>query len=348
MKNVSAIAGSSRSSEAERRLPAGLYRPNRRGEPFWFVAALSRLEAGAPGRYGSFAKPRALVLGCAFLALVAALTAAAADGAGRPLQVLCSFYPMYVMALNVAQDIPGVEVRCMAEAATGCLHDYQLAPADLKAIHGADIFIANGAGMETFVEKALRQSPKLKIIEASRGIALAFQQNPHVWLSVTGAIQETRTIAAGLAAADPPHAGAYQTNAAAYAERLEQLRREMHAALDGAKRRDLITFHEAFPYFAAEFHLHVAAVVEREPGSEPSAGELAKTIALVRQTGVKALFAEPQYPGRSAEIIQRETGVPVRLLDPAVTGPREPGLACASYLVTMRKNLAVLVEALRE
>jgi len=301
---------------------------------------------GMPGR-SSLAGTGLIRLGVT-LWLGATLSASAADSAGRPFRVLCSFYPMYVMALNVAQDIPGVEVRCMTESSTGCLHDYQLAPTDLKALTAADVFVANGGGMEMFVEKALRQSPKLKVIEASQGIELAFHQNPHVWLSLGGAIQETRTIAAGLAAADPRHAGAYTTNAAAYIDRIERLRHEMHAALDGAKHRDIITFHEAFPYFAAEFNLRVAAVIEREPGSEPNAGELAKTITTVRQAGVRAIFAEPQYPGKSAEIIQRETGVPVRTLDPAVTGPREPEQARDSYLRTMRKNLEVLAEALRE
>jgi zinc transport system substrate-binding protein len=254
---------------------------------------------------------------------------------------------MYVMALNVVADTPGVTVECMTGSIVGCLHDYQLTPADLKTLGTADVFIANGAGMESFIEKAVKQSPKLKVIEASQGIKLAFNDNPHVWLSPSGAIEQTRNIAKGLAAADPAHAAAYEANAAKYVTRLEQLRREMHAALDGLKDRDIITFHEAFPYFAGEFNLKIVGVIEREPGSEPSAGELAKTIETVRKARVKALFAEPQYPARSAEIIHRETGVPVSILDPAVTGPREPAQARDSYLRTMEKNLEVLVNALK-
>ncbi len=264
----------------------------------------------------------------------------------RPLTVLCSFYPMYVMTLNVAGGIPGVNVECLTQPVTGCLHDYQLTPANLMTIATADIFVANGAGMETFIQKALEQAPNLKVIEASRGIKLADNHNPHVWVSVGGAIAETRNIAAGLAAADPAHARAYEQNAEDYTRRLGALRREMHAALDGLKHRNIVTFHEAFPYFAQEFNLHIVAVVEREPGSEPSAGELAKTIEIVRQANVKAVFAEPQYPARSAEIIHRETGVPVRILDPAVTGPSDPAQARDSYLRTMERNLKVLVQAL--
>jgi zinc transport system substrate-binding protein len=272
----------------------------------------------------------------------------AAEQPGKPFQVLCSFYPMYVMALNVVGDAPGVEVACLTGPSVGCLHDYQLTPADLKTIATADVLVANGAGMEVFLDKAAAQSAKLKVIEASRGLKLAFKDNPHLWLSVGNAIEQTRNIARGLATADPAHAALYAQNGAAYASRLEKLRCEMHAALDGLKRRDIITFHEAFPYFASEFNLRVVGVVEREAGSEPSAGELAKTVETVRQTKVKALFAEPQYPAKSAEVIHRETGVPVRILDPAVTGPREPAKARDSYLLAMEANLKVLVAALKD
>jgi zinc transport system substrate-binding protein len=272
----------------------------------------------------------------------------AAEKSERHLNVLCSFYPMYVMALNVAGAAPGVKVECLTEPIVGCLHDYQLTPANLKTIATADVFIANGAGMETFINKALQQSPNLKVIEASRGLKLAFNDNPHLWVSVRGAIQETKNIAQGLAAADPAHAAVYKENAAGYAGRLENLSQEMHAALDGVKNRNIITFHEAFPYFASEFNLNIVGVVEREPGSEPSAGELAKTIQTVRKAKVKALFAEPQYPAKSAEVIHRETGIPVSILDPAVTGPREPAKARDSYIQAMEENLKVLVKALKD
>ena len=285
---------------------------------------------------------RALVL----IALCVAQVGLAVGNDTKPLKVLASFYPMYVMTLNVVSDTPNVSVECMTEPITGCLHDYQLTPANLKTLVAADVFVANGAGMETFIEKAVKQSPHLQVIEASKGMKLAFDDNPHVWVSVSGAIQQTENIAKGLAAVDPAHAAAYQKNAANYVARLEALRQKMHTALDGLKYRDIITFHEAFPYFASEFNLRIVAVIEREPGSEPSAGELAQTIRTVKKSNVKALFAEPQYPAKSAQIIERETGVPVSILDPAVTGPRDPVQARNSYLRTMENNGKILQKAL--
>lgn len=265
----------------------------------------------------------------------------------KPLEILTSFYPMYVSVLNVVGDTPGVDVVCLTPPFVGCLHDYQLTPGDMKKIAGADIFVANGAGMETFIDKALKQSPSLKLVDASRGIKLV-DDNPHVWVSISADIRQVKNIAGGLAVADPVHAEQYRKNAADYVTKLEALRSEMHAALDGLKNRDIVTFHEAFPYFASEFQLNIAGVIEREPGSEPNAKELADTVETVKKLKIHALFAEPQYPAKCAKVIERETGVPVNILDPAVSGPRDPAAARDSYLLTMRNNLDVLRKALSE
>ena len=281
----------------------------------------------------------------AALAVLALLSLSFASA--KPLEILTSFHPVYVSTLNVVGETPDVSVVCLTPQAVGCLHDYQLTPGDMMKIAGADIFVANGAGMETFIDKALRQSPSLKLVDASKGIKL-LGDNPHVWVSISDDIRQVNNIAEGLSAADPAHADQYRKNAAGYVAKLEALRSEMHAALDGLKHRDIVTFHEAFPYFASEFNLNIAGVIEREPGSEPNAKELADTVETVKKLKIRALFAEPQYPAKCAEVIERETGVPVHILDPAVSGPRDPAAARDSYLLTMRKNLEVLRNALSE
>lgn len=267
--------------------------------------------------------------------------------ASKTLTIVTSFYPMYIEAINVARDVPGVKVVNMTQPATGCLHDYQLKPDDLKTLSEAQIFIVNGAGMEAYMDKVVNQLPDLKIVDASKGIPLIKEDgeegdNPHVWVSISNAIQQVKNIGLQLAALDPEHAAQYSANTAAYADDLEALRIEMHQALDDAKMRDIITFHEAFPYFAREFNLNIVAVIEREPGSEPSAAELAETIETVLKSKIEALFAEPQYPAKAAETIGRETGAKVFILDPAVMGTMEPD----AYLKTMEANMKTLEEAL--
>lgn len=259
-----------------------------------------------------------------------------------------TFYPLYIEAANITKDIPGVRLINIAPPTTGCLHDYQLNPEDLKKMSEADILVINGAGMETFTDKIVSQLPELKIIDASRDIPLikgeGDEYNPHVWVSITNAIKQVRNIGEQLAILDPDRAVHYTANTEVYAAKLADLRARMHQVIDNAGGKDIITFHEAFPYFAQEFNLNIIAVIEREPGAEPSAAELSETIKIIKETGTKVIFTEPQYPARSAETIARETGIKLYTLDPAVTGAMEPD----AYLKIMEKNMDILKEALNQ
>lgn len=261
-------------------------------------------------------------------------------------RVVTSFYPLYIMALNITDGIDGVQVDNMAGQQAGCLHDYQLQSKDMKNIEQASVFVINGAGMESFMEKVTSQLPRLRVVNSSEGIALLADDedevNPHIWVSITDCIKQVSNIAKGLAEADPQNAAAYQKNAQDYTAKLSVLRDKMHEELSGITQRDIITFHEAFPYFAAEFDLNIAKVVNREPDSQPSARELADTIKLIRGSGVKAVFAEPQYPKSAANIVAKESGAIVYSLDPSVTGENNKD----AYLNAMENNLKVLKEAL--
>ncbi len=267
--------------------------------------------------------------------------------AANDIKVVTSFYPIYLSTINITRDVPGVQVSNLTKPQTGCLHDYQLTPDDLKTLEKADVFVVSGAGMEAFLNKVIEQQPNLKIIEASQGIKLLKnnrgEENPHVWVSVSGNMAQVKNIAAQLAAIDKPNAAQYQSNSEAYVKNLETLSQKMHQSLDGVTKKDIVTFHEAFPYFAQEFNLHIAAVVEREPGSEPSPLELKDTIKLIRDSHIEALFTEPQYSTRAAETIARETGAQVYTLDPVVTGDA----ALDSYLKIMEQNLKSLEAALK-
>lgn len=276
-------------------------------------------------------------------------TNTAGGGKDGSFHIVTSFYPMYVATINITQGVDGVTVTNMTKPQTGCLHDYQLMTEDMKTLEKADAFVINGAGMESFLDKVIEQRKNLKIIDASKGIELLKdddEENPHVWLSVTDAILQVKNIAEQLKAADPKHADAYEKNAAAYIKKLEALKAEMHAELDTVPNKDIVTFHEAFPYFAKEFGLNIISVVEREPGTEPTPAELQATIEQVKKLPVKVLFTEPQYSPSAAETIARETGAKIYTLDPVVTGEANDQ-ALNAYIDTMKKNMETLKTALQ-
>lgn len=264
--------------------------------------------------------------------------------------IVTSFYPLYVSTINVTKDIPSVKVVNMTKPQTGCLHDYQLTPEDLITIEGAEAFVVNGAGMESFLDDVLKQQKDLEIVEASQGIELikdqAGEENPHVWVSITNSIVQVRNIAEQLALIDPENAEKYKSNADNYIAKLEALKEKMHASLDPISNRDIITFHEAFPYFAKEFNLNIVDVIEREPGTAPTPKELEETINIIKASNVKSLFAEPQYEAAAAETIAKETGAKIYTLDPGVTGEADE-TAYDDYLNVMENNLKSLEEALK-
>jgi zinc transport system substrate-binding protein len=272
-----------------------------------------------------------------------------AEPAPKVLHVLATCYPVYVHALNVIEGVKGVELTSLTPPSAGCLHDYQLTPSDAARFSRSDLIVANGAGMEPFMDELRVRAPKAKVVTASEGLALIKEAgsghpNPHVWLSLARAASQVRAIAAGLAESDPSHADAYRANAERYAARLESLRVAYADRLKGTAGQEIVTFHEAFPYLADELGLIVAAVIEREPGSAPSARELAQTIRMIRERKIRAVFVEPQYPADVAHAIARETGVKVLELDPGVTGPADDA---DSYVNIVKKNLEVLCEALQ-
>ena len=268
----------------------------------------------------------------------------ARTGATKGLRIVASFYPVYIMAKNVTRDVPGISLQNLTSPLTGCLHDYSLTSNDMKKISDAQVFVANGAGMESFLDQILEQHPNLKIIRLSEGVSLIKdngKDNPHVWVSISNAVIQVKNLGKTMEAIDPVHQELYAKNTAAYAAKLEDLSRKMHSELGSYRDRGVITFHEAFPYFAREFGFNIVAVIEREPGSEPNAKELADTIELVKKNGIHELFIEPQYPAAAANVIAKETGAKIYVLDPAVTGPDDYD----AYINIMENNLNVLKKA---
>ena len=264
------------------------------------------------------------------------------------IKITVTFYPLYVSLLNITDGVERIELSLLAPPDTGCLHDYQLTTKDMKKIENSNILVANGAGMEDFIEKIL-ETKKDSLIIASEGFELT-DNNSHVWVSPEGAIHQTQRIVEGLSHLDPSNATKYVMNGNAYLLKLQNLRNHMHSILDEYSGKKIVTFHEAFPYFASEFNLEIASVIEREPGEAPGPKELKEQISeinsIISDGNKIALFAEPQYSSSAAEIIAKETGLKVYELDPCVTGNLKSEYIKDSYITAMKKNAEVLKEAL--
>lgn len=272
----------------------------------------------------------------------------------KNLDVLCSFHPIYVFTQNVTANAKNVTVECLLPPNIGP-HDYALTPGDMKKIAKADLFIINGLNVEQFLGKAVNEAnPKLKIVDTSKGIKLIPTRgaeaskdehgiyNPHIWASPKSAIIQVQNIQKALSSSDPQNSSLYKANADKYVAKLQAIVDELTKVSKTFKNRKIVTFHDAFDYFARDFGLEVVGVIEVVPGQEPSAGELAKMIKTVKESGAAAVFSEPQYQAKVAITLANEAGVPVYQLDPAHTGDGKPD----AYERIMRKNIEVLKKAL--
>ena len=236
----------------------------------------------------------------------------------QTLTVVTSFYPMYIAALNVIGDTDGVHLQNLSEPQTGCLHDFQLTPEDMKLLSKADVFIINGGGIESFMKDVAKSYPDLTIIEASEGIDLLEdegEENAHAWMSVATYEEQVNHIAEGLAAADEKHASDYQKHADAYVVKLDALKERQQKVAEKIKGQSVILFHEAYDYVADDYGLNVAYVLDLDEERQVSAGEVADVLAAVRDDHVKYILAEELYGKSMGDTVEKETDAKVIYLD---------------------------------
>lgn len=278
-----------------------------------------------------------------------------------PPKVLTTFLPAYCFTVNVAGPLATVQ-NLLPEGVSP--HDYQLSPSELRKLSEADLIVRNGLGLDDWLRKAVRvagTAKDIRLVELAEGLsaqlihdpghsrgagdpsAERLDVNPHFWLDPLLAAHAVTNILRGLEAIDPAHGADYRRNAAAYVERLQALDAELRAAIGGFQRRQIVTHHHAFPYFARRYGLTVVGVVEEVPELAPSPRHLNRLHALIRQHHVPVVFTEPQSSPRLARQIAEDLGVPVEPLDTLETGPLTP----TAYEDGLRRNLRVLESHLR-
>lgn len=274
--------------------------------------------------------------------------------------VVTSFYPMYIATMNVVGDTEGVTLKNLSEPQTGCLHDFQLTPADMKLLSTADVFVINGGGIESFMEEIAAQYPDLVVIEACDGIELLCETeahgheheaeveqsndiNAHAWMSVSAYRKQVENIADGLASIAPEYAESFLANAGAYDGKLEALQVEQENLLTLTQGTEVIMFHCAYDYVAEDLGLEVAFCMDLDEERQVSAGEVAEVLEVIENHGVKYIFAEELYGASMCEMIQKEADVEVIYLDPLNRGE----YTADSYIEGMKNNLKLIGEAFR-
>ena len=273
--------------------------------------------------------------------------------------LVTSFYPIYIFTLNIVDGIDEINVSCMAEQNTGCLHDYQILSRDAKLIADADVFIINGAGMEAFLEDVYMSNENLRVVDSSEGVRLIencdehheeeshhdhnHSVNSHIWMSPENAKIQVENIAVALASYYPQYKSEIEENKNDYINRLTKLSEELSEKAKTLKNENIITFHESYDYLASEYGFNVVATVESHEAAQVSAKGLAQLVDIIEKHNVNVLFIEPDYKGSSAEILSNETGARILTLNPVIKGD----VSLTAYEDIMRENLETILKAVK-
>lgn len=268
--------------------------------------------------------------------------------AAERLNVVASFSILGDFVRNVGGDRVNVTTLVGPDSD---VHVYTPAPSDAKLIADAKLVIVNGLGLEGWLPRLVQSSgSKAVIVTASAGIAplkLGSAADPHAWQSVPNARIYVTDITHALAAADPDGADFFRAQAAAYLEKLEALDREVRAAVAKIppERREVISTHDAFGYFAAEYGVQFIAPLGVSTETEPSARDIAGIIGQIKAQKIPAVFLENISDDRLIRRIAAETGAKVggTLISDGLTG--EKGLA-PTYIDMVRHNIKALTSAL--
>jgi zinc/manganese transport system substrate-binding protein/manganese/iron transport system substrate-binding protein len=219
---------------------------------------------------------------------------------------------------DIVQSVGGNRVAASSIIPAGVgPEDYEPKPDDAKKLADAKLIVSNGVGLDDFLEKLLTSgtaghTPRLVLGEGIPTLTENGEQNPHFWLDPSLVKQYyVPKITARLTELDPAGKATYEANATSYGSQLDALDTELKAKVAEIPEanRKLVTFHDAFPYFARHYGFELVGVVLENVGQEPTAAELAVLVDKVRAAHVKAVFSESQFSPKLSETLAREAGI---------------------------------------
>ena len=236
---------------------------------------------------------------------------------------------------GLVEAIGGDKVKVLVMVPPGASpHTYEVTHEQMTTLSRAKMYVKVGSGVEfelAWMDKLIAVNVSMRVVDCSEGIRVLEMDedhhdhdhehdhgrtglDPHIWLSVRNAMIMAQNICAGLVQVDPANRPYYEENRTDYLEQLAKLDSEITESLSEVENRRFIVFHPAWGYFARDYDLIQIAV--EQDGKEPDIDYRIRLIEEAREHDIRVVFLSPQYPTKSADVIAREIGGRVVIIDP--------------------------------
>ena len=301
-----------------------------------------------------------LLTGCGQAVAGSSGTGARPDLQGRTINVVTTTG----MIADLAKNIGGERVEVTGLMGPGVdPHLYKASAGDVQTLERADVIFYNGLELEgrmtdIFVSLAATR-PTVAVTEEVPRERLreppefAGKYDPHIWFDVTLWKYAAERVAEELARIDPSSAGLYQQNLASYTAELDELNEYVQAQIATLPEpsRVLITAHDAFGYFGAQYGVEVRALQGTSTATEAGTADVQALADFIAERGTKAIFVESSVPQSTIEAVQaavqargKEVAIGGQLFSDAMG---QAGTPEGTYLGMVRHNVDTIVQALR-
>ena len=280
---------------------------------------------------------------------------------GRPLQIVSTVAPITSIIANVVGG-SGAVVNGLVPEGTNS-HTFEPPPSAAKVLEESDVVFINGLVLEEPTKDLAEANiaSGAEVCEIATGILpegewiydFSFPKdggkpNPHLWTNPPMVKEYAQVVRDTLVKRNPENAEVFNTNFTAFAAKVDEIDAAMQLATETipAADRKLLTYHDAYAYFARHYNWTVVGAIQPSSFEEPTPKEIAELITQVKEEKVKAVFGSEVFPSPVLEQIGKETDAKYIdvLRDDDLTG--EPGDPEHSWMGLMRFNFVTMVEAL--
>jgi ABC-type Zn uptake system ZnuABC Zn-binding protein ZnuA len=316
------------------------------------VFALSSATRAAIATVPRKAVASGAVAACLALALAACGSGSDASGNGNRVQVVATTTQIGDWVRQVGGD--AVDVHQILKPSSDP-HEYELRPADVEAAAGADVVFKNGDNLDGWADELVdKAGGDPKAVDLSKVVsdplpAANGGSDPHWWHDPRNTAEALSVIRDTLVKAAPQRRQSFERNARSYKAKLHALDRSIATCLERLPptNRELVTDHDALGYFARRYGLQIvgAVIPSQTTEAQPSAGELADLVGLIKREHVRAVFPEENVSKKLAESIARQAGASAEIeLYSDTLGPA--GSDGATYLGMEATNAERIVRGL--